>query len=287
MTHIMRIDEMLGKPMFDSMPSMSDEQRPKNVGIEKCHDILKTKQAQDILKKYGVTMWKTKEHIALYIPIKVKSKYYTEFEEPELAMQKCINELDQKTELYFETGWAGNVGVMANKIVYSYIGPSSVENILKDGCDYDFETYYGMKSTLKSLLSKGYNYVVEYVFNRYRMEVKCYTKSSDVSLNEIKDEILKYAKDYIKRRNPKYSIELMRGKRGYETSSNDYESFIIFNGSSSNMANQVGGFELNQNKFGDTTCDVHHILGGNTSFDFDINNWKSELESVIDTMVKH
>ena len=287
MTHIMRINEMLGKPMFDSMPSMSDEQRSKNVGIEKCYDILKTKQAQDILKKYGITMWKTKEKIALYIPIKVKSKYYIECKEFELAMQKCINELDQKTELYFETEWAGNVGVMANKIVYSHIGPSSVENILKDECDYDFETYYGMKSTLKSLLSKGYNYVVDYVFNRYKMEVKCYTKSSDVSLNEIKDEILKYAKDYIKRKNPKYSIELMRGKRGYETSSNDYESFVIFNGSSSNMANQVGGFELNQNKFGDTTCDVHYILGGNTSFDFDINNWKSELESVIDTMVKH
>ena len=90
MTHIMRIDEMLGKPMFDSMPSMSDEQRSKNVGIEKFYDILKTKQAQDILKKYGVTMWKTKEKIALYIPIKVKSKYYIECKEFELTMQKCI-----------------------------------------------------------------------------------------------------------------------------------------------------------------------------------------------------
>lgn len=286
MVHIMRIDEMLGKPMFDNMPSMSDEQRPKKVGIEKIYDILKTKQAQDILKKYGVTMCKTKENIALYIPVKVKNTNYNELDKPKLDMQKCINELDQKTELYFATDWAGNIGVTANKIVYSNIYHSTIKNILQNKCDYNFDEYYGMKSTLNSLLSEGYNYVIDYVFNRYKMKIKYYTKSSDVSLDEIKNEILKYAKDYIKRRNPNYSIELIRGKRGYETSSNDYESFIIFNGSSSKMTNQVGGFKLEQNKFGDTSCIVHHILNGTTSFDFNIDDWKSELESVIDTIVK-
>lgn len=290
MVHIKRLNEMSDyemfgyKPFFDNMPSMSDEQRARNVGIDKCYAILKTKTAQDILKKYGVEINKAKEDILLYIP--ATGERYGDYDEQIMAMQNCLHELDCETELYFETVLAGNVGITANKIIYRGIGIPSINKILKDGCKYDFESHYGMTSILNVLLNKGYNHLVEYDINHYMFKIKSSTKSSDIVFNDIKSEILEYAKDYIKRVYPSYSIELRIGKRGFDTNHKEYESFIIYHGSSTNPHNQIGGFELTQNKFGDTRCDVHYVLGGNTDYEFDINNWKDGIEELIDSFCK-
>lgn len=297
MAHILKINEWFvekplhKKTLFDEMPSVSDEQRPKKVGIEKCWDIFNSRQAQNILKKYNVTAWKTRDCIALYFPVNVKSdvkgKIYSELEEYEMIMQECVNELDRETELYFETytyhRW--DFGKMNDKIVYRYVSSDSIDYLWRNKTKYGFDRYYDMGLTFNSLTKKGYNYLIEYVSDMHDMKIKDYSKSSDIDIDEIKEEMFEYAKDYVKRKHPGYSIELVRGKRGFDTERDEYESFIVYRGSSSKYTNQIGGFEFLQNKFGDVKCLFHHVLGGSTSFGFDINNWKGEIESVIDMMV--
>lgn len=285
MVHIKRLDEMLWyDQLFDNMPSASDDQRGHNIGIQKCYEILNTKTAQSILKRHGVGMNRTKESIVLYIP--TKGKYANDFDNENMAMQECLNELDRETELYFGTDCVSNFGILADKLAYTSVGIIKIERALEEECRYDFLRYYGMASVLKGLLNKGYDHLVEYEFDRYRFQRKDYAKSSEIVLDDIKGEILEYAKQYIKKAYPSYSIELRTGKRGYDTGRGEYESFIIYHGSSSNPNNQTGGFELTQNKFGDTHCYVHYGLGGSTDYDFDINNWKKSIEELIGSFCK-
>lgn len=163
-----------------------------------------------------------------------------------------------------------------------YVCTTDINYVIKERCDGYYTEYYGKYYYFKRLREQGYTHVVNYVFNHYRMKVKDFSKSSDIVYDEIKGEMLEYAKEYMKEKYPGYEIELSIGKRGYDK--DEYESFVVYHGSSSKSTNYIGGFELTQNKFGDVECEEHHVLAGHSEFDFDINNWKKEIGELIDRL---
>lgn len=94
-------------------------------------------------------------------------------------------------------------------------------------------------------------------------------------------DMLEYAKSYIGRKYPKLDICLTTGKRALD-SGQPYEAFVVEYRNAKTAFDQKGSFVITQNKFGDGTAVVRAPLAGQSERKFDFNDWRKELEEIID-----
>jgi len=281
------IKEELGTPLFRNMPSNNkDKYRSIKIDFNE-YKKLYTDQVKKIIEDAGFVLGINNKNVVIAIAIEgtydsVNKDYYKwhKLIDPyEKRIQKLINTLDKKTDIYFESSWAGNVGWKSEKIVYKAVSTTYGRKNLYDDMKYDFNDLSAVESyVLQSMKKFGQDNTTILYYNRN--DINCYKKSSKKSTNlkydDLKEEILEYANQFAKSINKDYNIELSTGKRQSDNNSDSYEAFVVYKGKA-----QYGHFTLSQNKFGDMFVSVRVPLCGESKADLDLNNWKPDIEKII------
>lgn len=135
-----------------------------------------------------------------------------QFEPIYLALHKCVNELDQYTDLFINYGWHGNCGVFGSHDIHriSYSGGDHIyswEGILNN--------WSPMINNTRSVLSRGVYVLIETHYIKPKIQ-------QSPTLEEFEPKLLEIAKSLIK---DLYTVDFETGKRGCD--STDYKAMVI------------------------------------------------------------
>lgn len=275
--------------LFDDMPSAdTDKCRPVGCDSAKIKAILQQDVAKRIIRKYDAIVGYGSEDITLAIFFEGNrnenaSLYRKNRESMEKKIQNLLHELDVETELYFRVAYSGNVGWDAYKDVYETSGIWDYDDMI-DNSKYQFGKFYGLKGVVTAFANahgKDNTKCVCFSWNRYKYQLKGYASSTDIRYEDIKGDMLEYAKSYIGRKYPKLDIRLTTGKRASD-SGQPYEAFVVEYRNAKTAFDQKGSFVITQNKFGDGTAVVRAPLAGESERKFDFNDWRKALDEIID-----
>lgn len=276
------IYEKLGTNLFKDMPS-SNKDKYRRIEIKFSeYKQLYTDEVQKLIESEGFVFGANNYSITIAIAFKGNSQdtnYRKNFDEYKEKFQNLINKLDNITDIYFETGWSGNVGKFADKEIYSNIGWINKGEKINDEMKYNFNDLTPVKSYVTKMMSKfGKDNTTILYYNRN--DINCYKKSSknstDIKFDDIKEEICKYADNFAKSIDKSYSVILSTGRRQSDYPNEKYEAFIVNKNKS-----QYGHFTITQNKFGDTSASVRIPLAGESKYKIDLNDWKKDIEKII------
>ncbi len=290
MIHIKRLNEMWDYGLlFDNMPSAdTDECRPVDCDSGKVKAILQQDAAKRIIRKYDASIGYGNDDITLAIFFdgnrnENETLYWKNKESAEKKIQSLLHDLDVETELYFRVADGGNVGWDANKYVYETSGIWDYNEMIRDS-KYPFEMFYGLKGAVTAFANahgKDSTMCVCFRWNRYNCQLKGYASSTDIRYEDIKGDMLEYAKSYIGRKYPKLDIRLSTGKRASD-GGQPYEAFVVEYRNAKTPFDQKGSFVITQNKFGDGTAVVRAPLAGESERKFDFGDWRKALDEIID-----
>lgn len=275
---------MVNGGLFDNMPSAdTDKCRPVDTDKNKVREILGSEPAKSIIRKHNAVVGYADDIIlAVFFKGNLNDdSYWKSKETAEKSFQDLIHELDLNTELYFPVCNSGNFGWRANKNTYE-MSPSSYKYMMSE-TEYSFQDFYPLKRDIADFArthGAENTMCIAYSWNSYDYKLKGYANSSDIRYEDIKEEILEYAKTYIGKKHRKFEITLSVGKRASD--SKQYEAFVISYKGDKGAFSQKGSFVISQNKFGDGFMEVRVPLAGETKYKFDFNDWKSTVEDAID-----
>lgn len=260
---------MLGSNLFDTMPSFDKtNMRVLSVPYEEFERRFKESSVLETIKRYGFHIGFSRDY---YVTIAMPLNCEGDIPQARAKLQELLNELDRNTDIYIQVRYDGNCGQFAEKNIYddSVCGSKTIENEI----GYNFLTFHSLRNIMR-----GAKHAVSFSFNSYDWKIKGYEKSTEIKYTEIKDDLLRHAKDFAK----KFGciVELSQGKRGCDSESDTYEAFVCYRGKV-DAYNQLGSFVINQNKFGDCSICVNVPLCGSHGGDFDIQNYKAEIEKVL------
>ena len=149
---------------------------------------------------------------------KEEKEYYWSFSrryrETYQKLHDCIHELDEKTDLYFRTGWVGNCGQFGSDDVrrISYSGANGLmswRNVTSHWDSYIYDTRYK--------LSKGVYVLEESRYLKTRPE-------NSPALEESEPKFLEEVRNLI---GENYTAEFEEGKRLCDTDSTSYRALIV------------------------------------------------------------
>lgn len=296
MKHIKRFDEMFAHGndgmLFGDMPSAETEKcRETETDKGNVKSILNSEPAKSIIKKYNAVVGYADDiTLAMFFEGNPKGDnkiYWKNKEDAEKRFQELLHELDLNTELFFNVGYAGNVGWNARKNIYDATIYSYKEMMRET--EYSFLKFYSLKRDIADFArvhGAENTMCMAYLWNRYRYNLKGYKNSTDIKYEDIKNDILEYAKSYIGKKYPNYEVGLSVGKRANDGDSSPYEAFVVKHKGGDSVFHYVGSFVIKQNKFGDGTVKVRVPLAGEHVQDLDFNNWQKSIENVIDFICK-
>lgn len=263
----------LGTNLFDEMPSTEREKmRPVKVSYQEFEKRFQDSKIQRLIKTFGgVIGFSERNSVTIAIPLPDESQAVQTI----IKMQQLLNALDVLTDIYIRASWAGNCGVFADKNTYDGVRHGSRKTI-ENQSEYNFQDLWSVKSALK-----GANYVVYKSFNHYEWEIKGYEKSTEINYEDVKQDILASANQYANKRGA--TVELAYGSRQSD-GGKQYEAYVVYKGKDSRLG-QIGSFVISQNSFGDCSVSVRVPLCGESSSNFDINNYQKEVQKILEYML--
>lgn len=177
-----------------------------------------------------------------------------------LAMHRCVNELDLATDLFFEVGWSGNVGLFgSDNVGYKTYSRS---------CD-TFETWEQLKE----------HYSLIYDFKMPRgvfLIVKTQHLKPDLSkclFGFTIEDAYKVATELY----PGKKISIVKGKRTCDTDTDAYKAILVGEG-----MNQLGSLTIYESKSGAVQMGIRAVLGGETSTSLSATEYREQIKDALE-----
>lgn len=249
---------MIGEPLFDDMPSTEPgtQGRCCNDKFEFMHALID--HGSDNMAPYGAHVAAPSSHVLIIKVIDLPKGTHNASQQDRMDFQKALNEADKSTNVWLETGWAGNSGLFADKIVYSDARVYTAEDMLKN-CEYDFEPFHGfgpfidkMKSLGTDTTEKG---IIAKVFSPRELYLKTDKSKRTHSWEEVKDKVVAFADSVAAKRGCR--AKLVTGRRQCD-GPGDYEAICLYR----KGGDYAGMIRVNVGFFGCHTMTVAVPLAG-------------------------
>ena len=183
-----------------------------------------------------------------------------------LELHRCIHELDRLTNLYFDTSWAGNVGIFGSHDVYRKTYSFGDRVISWEGFidRYDSVCYH----TAGARPPKGIYLLMETSF----VKIDTSYVFDDFTL----ESALAMAKEEF----PELCIEIQTGKRQCDGNCPSYQAIVV-----GSDKGQYGSMTFEKSSHGVVTMSRRAPLAGECTYKIKRDNLRKELREAIEFMI--
>jgi hypothetical protein len=281
--HFQREETRYSNNEFDNMPSLDYRVIKKDSLSKKNLDMVDWNQVGEICRKHGLDYCILNGYrsiFLLYLKTDIDVDYYNEcrkeliwecrdmflsmvhkYDDTFKAMHKCMHELDENTDLYFDCCWRGNCGLF---------GSDDVNSKAYEACD----SLRSWKFILDRYPSELYDTLNKLQRGIYVLAETYYLKpqkEDSPEFEELKGEVLEITKGLLKEG---YTASVEQGKR--QCDAKEYEAIVI-----RCKGEYVGMFKLNRDWLGKYNVTTAVPLAGQSTETFDWRNPSKEVKDIL------